>query len=457
MYDVIIIGSGPAGTAAAEKARAEGAEKVAVVEAAERLGGECPNWGCVPTKSLLRSAEVLALARRAGEFGVQAEGVSFDFAAVMRRKQATIDALTGGGRMENIFKSLGVDVIRGRAKFVSRNAIEVDGRKIEAQMFIVATGAAGFVPGVAGLKETGFLTSDDILKLERPPESLIVLGGGAIGCEVASFLADFGTKLTMVEYSDHVLPREDADIAAAVTEEFGRRGIQIRTRMKAESVRRDGQEVVLGATGADGLKEEFRATAVLVAVGKRPALEGLDLAAAGVTLNERGLPTLDGFLRSSNEAIYFAGDAAGQMMLTNVAHEMGTIAAENAVSGVGRVWDAGRVIPRGTFCRPEVGSVGLTEKEARDKGYEVAVGMTPYGFCGKTLVMGDEGGVIKLVADRKTGLLLGAHLTGPAAAELVHMTALAMHAKVPVKEMGEMLYAYPTYAECLRVAAREIG
>jgi len=463
MYDLIIIGSGPAGLAAAQSAREAGAKSVALIESAKRLGGECPNWGCVPSKAFLRSTDVLGLARRAKEFGLKIPKADFDFSAVMRRKDKIVDSLTGNGRIESVLASLDVELIRGQASFVGKDEIEVrtapkaTPRRLLAKSFIVAVGTEAFIPPIEGLADVGYWTSDDIMKLKRAPKSLLIIGGGPIACEVSEFLSAFGTKITIVEFSSHILPREDEEIAATVTESFLYRGIKVLTSSNVASIARRGERLTASVVSAAGGETKFvQMDAVLVAAGKRPSLRNLGLEKAGVEINKRGGPVLDEYLRSTNLNVYFAGDAAGLMMLTNVAHEMGEVAASNALKGAS-LRPALSVIPRGTFCVPEVGSVGLTEKEARDAGYEVAVGRAPYAVCGKSLTAGEPDGLVKIVIDKKTGLILGGHVCGQTAAEIVHELALAIYAKIPYSSLAEMVHAYPTYAECIRVAAGAIG
>ena len=456
MYDLIIIGAGPAGSAAAEAARAAGAEKVAVVEAAKRLGGECPNWGCIPTKSLLRSAEILRLARRAKEFGLRVPEADIDFDAAMRRKRLAVDRLTGRQRIENIFKQLDVDILRGAARFVGPDEIEIGRERHRAKSFIVASGSEQFVPPIAGLSAVGYLTSSDIMRMVRPPESVLIMGGGPIGCELADILDAMGTRVTIVEAAPHLLSREEPEMSLFVEAAFRREGIMVLTGTKVESVAQSGKSVIAETSvSGSGAIKKLKAATILVAVGKRPALAKLNLAAAGVELDERGRPKLNAFLGSTNEKIYFAGDAVGQLMYTNVAHEMGLIAAQNVIAGTGLKWDPERVVTRGTYCTPEVGSVGLTEREARERGYEVAVGTAPYGACGKSIATG-ESGLIKVIVDRKTGLILGGHIVGPAAAESVHELALAIHAKITAATAASMIYAFPTYTECVRAALMSI-
>ncbi len=471
MYDLVIIGSGPAGLSAAQAAHDAGAKSVALLEAAKRLGGECPNWGCVPSKSFLRSSGVLGLARRAKEFGLNIPRVGFDFTAVMRRKNKIVDRLTGAGRIETVLKSLEVELIRGRATFVNKDEVEVvptvaargakspvvPARRLQAKAFVVAVGTEPFIPPVDGLTETGYLTSDDVMTLKRPPKSLVVVGGGPIACEVAEFLFAFGTKITIVEFAPHILPREDEETAATVAESFRYRGIKLLTASRvAAVVKRGGQVAATVVPAIGGEPKVVKADAVLVASGKRPALRQLALEKAGVELDKRGAPVLDEYLRSTNPNVYFAGDAAGQMMFTNVAHEMGEVAAENAVGGEPRRPNLS-VVPRGTFCVPEVGSVGLTEKEAREAGFEVGIGRAPYAVCGKSLTAGEPDGVVKIVVDKKTGLVLGGHVCGQEAAEIVHELALAIYAKAPYQSLAEMVHAYPTYAECIRAAAGAVN
>lgn len=457
-FDMIIIGSGPAGSAAAEAAREAGAAKVAVIESAERLGGECPNWGCVPTKALLRSAEVYALMTRAEEFGLDPVEPTFDFAKVAKRRQDIVDSLTTGGRLETYFENLGVTVIRGRATFVAEDAVEVEGERYEADRFIVCAGATAVNPPIEGLADVGALTSDDLIGATTVPDSLAIIGGGPIGVEFAQIFSTFGSEVTIIEYAPHVLSREDEEIAAVVAEAFTKRGVTIHASSKAAAARKDGDDVVIDVVPASGEGEatEVRATTLLVATGKRPALAGLGLDAAGVELDARGAPKLDGTLKSTNPRIRFAGDCAGQMLFTHVAHEMGTIAAKNAMKDGEEEIDL-RVVPRGTFCVPEVGSVGITEKAARDAGHDVAVGSYPYRGVGKARVTGEDEGLVKIVVDRKTGMLLGGHVVGHAAAELVHELALAMFAEVHYRKIADMIHAYPTFAEAVGVAAYAVG
>jgi len=452
-FDIIIIGSGSAGVSAAEAARDSGAYSIALVDAAERLGGECPNRGCVPTKSLLRSVEVLSLARRAGEFGLKIPEAGFDLDAMMARKRGIIDRLTGDGRVERVLSDLGVTLIRGRARFTGPDEIDVDGKPYRAGKFIVATGSEVFVPPIEGLDGSGYLTSDRLVDLGKIPESIVIIGGGPIGVEWAQVLAPLGTKVTVIDAASQLLPREDVDIAAVVLESFRRQGIDVRTGSRTVAVAKDNGRFVVKTSPVDGKGETaVESAALMIATGKRPAIGGLDLANARIEIDGRGIPVLNEYLQSSNNAVYFAGDAAGQLMFTHVAHAQGVIAATNALEGNVRKIDLS-VTPRGTFCAPEVGSVGLTEKEARAKGFEVGVGKAAYSYFGKALVSGDSEGLVKIVADKKSGLVLGGHVVGQAAAELVHEIALAMYAKIPYAKIAEMIHVYPTYSEAIGGAA----
>lgn len=454
-FDLLIIGSGPAGTAALEEAASLGVGRVAVIEGAPRLGGECPNWGCAPTKSLLRSVEVLRLSRRAGDFGLQGS-LTPDFSAITARRQGIVDALTGGDRLEVAIKSLGAEIIRGYARFVAADAVEVAGRRLTFGKAVVAVGSTPVIPPLPGLTEAGYLTSDDLLAMTTRPKSLAVIGGGPIGVEFAQVLAPLSTAVTIVEFMPRVLAREDEETAALVQDSLVRQGVTVQAATKVVGVRREGDETVLETQPASGGSSSFvRAEKVLVATGKRPAVARLDVAAAGIALDKRGAPVVNEWLQTSNPNVFVAGDAAGQMLFTHVAHEQGTVCAKNALRGC-TVRNDLSVVPRATFCEPPIASVGLTEAEARALGLEVAVGRAPYQILSKALTSGETEGLVKLVADRRTGLLVGGHIVGAAAPELVHLAALAMKAKIPYRQLAEMIYASFTFAEAMGVAAYNI-
>jgi len=456
-YDLIIVGSGSAGLSAAETAREAGVKSIALIEAAKRLGGECPNWGCVPTKALLRSTEVISLAHRAGEFGLRIPRVSFRLREIMERRGRIVDALTGDGRIEGVLKKLGVDLLRGKAKFISPDTLAIGKERVSAKRFIIATGSEAVIPPIPGLKESGFLTSNDIVTLKKLPKSIIIIGGGPIGVESAQILSELGVNVTIVEFAPHILPREDDEIASIVTAAFTKRGVKIFTTAQAIDVGsdEDGRHITI-EVGSEKKRETLVADAVLVAVGKRPVIADLQLEKVGIELDERGRPKLNEFLQStSNASVYFAGDAAGQMLFTHVAHEQGTIAATNIGKGNGIQSDL-RVVPRGTFCTPEVGSVGITEVEARKSGAKIGIGTAPYAMLGKALVTGESDGLVKIIVDMESGHVLGGHVVGQAAAEIIHEIALAMFANIPYTTIAKMIHAYPTFAEGVGAAAYSV-
>jgi len=454
-FDLLIIGTGPAGLAALETAAEIGGARVAIIEAAPRIGGECPNWGCAPTKTLLRSAEVLGLARRAEEFGLHGT-ITPDFAAVMARKQGVVDALTGGTRLEDAIRLMGAELIRGEAKFVAPDAVEVAGRRLTFAKALIATGSKAVIPPIPGLTEAGYLTSDDLVAIKQQPTSLVIIGGGPIGVEFAQVFAALGTQVTVVEYALHLLSREDAEVAAIAQASLVRQGIKVRVGVKVVSVKTGGTQRQLEIQSVvGGASELLVADQILVATGKSSTIAGLDMATAGVTLDQRGNPTLDEFLRSSNPSIYVACDAAGQMLFTHVAHEQGVTVAKNALRG-DTVRNDLSVIPRATYCEPPVASVGLTEAEARAKDLDVLVGRGPFAILGKALTSGEMEGLAKLVVDRKSGLILGAHIVGPTAPELIHLPALCMKTGITAAKMAELTYCSFTYAEAVGVAASSL-
>lgn len=455
-FDVIIIGSGSSGISAAESALEAGAKKVAIIEKAARLGGECPNRGCVPTKALLRSVEVLSLAQRGKSFGLRIPKTGFSFPNVMARMNTVIDRSTGGKRIEKILTGLGVTLIKGRAKFTGPNGVIVGKVRHTAKKIIIATGSVTFVPPIEGLKKVGFLTSDDVVKLKKLPKSVIMIGGGPIGVEWAQIFHGLGSKVTIVEFMPHLLPREDEEIAEIVRSSFVARKIGVMTSTKVVRVEKKGRKYIASTESAKGGGgKQISAEAVMIATGKRVALGGMDIEKAGVKLDEKGRPVLNAALQTSNPNIYIVGDAAGQMMFTHVAHYHGTIAGTNAVKG-NRLKSDLSVVPRGTFCTPEVGSVGMTEEQALEKGFHVGVGKAPYGYLGKASVMDEPEGLVKLVVDMKTKKILGGHICGHSAAEIIHEVALAISAGLKYTAIADMIHAYPTFAEGVGAAAYNV-
>jgi len=455
LFDVVIIGSGPAGLAAAEAARETGAQRIAMIESAKRLGGECPNWGCVPTKALLRSAEAIRNVREAKQFGIRASYPAFDFAELMKRKNAIVDSLTKAPRIENILKKMEVSFIRGSATFRDAGSIQVGKKVIRSRAFIIATGSKTFIPPIDGIHDVPFYTSDDLVTLTELPNTMCIVGGGPIGVEFADLFTTLGVKVSIVEFAQHILAREDSDVSEVVLNSFKTRGIKIFTSTKTTAVRHDGRTFSILIAPADseaGRIKKIFADAFVVATGKRPAVETLALDKAKIQVDKRGSPVLDPYLRTSNRRVYMAGDASGQMMFTHVAHMQGEVAGTNAVLHKTKRSDL-RVVPRGVFCTPEVGSVGLTEFECAQSRHPFVVGMGYYSSVGKSLVSGSKDGFVKILVEPKTRQILGGHIVGHSASEMIHEIALAMQARIPVSTLADMIHAYPTFAEAVGVAA----
>ncbi|MBN1584912.1 NAD(P)/FAD-dependent oxidoreductase [Candidatus Uhrbacteria bacterium] len=456
-YDLVIIGSGPAGLAALEAAAEAGAGRVAIVESERRLGGECPNWGCMPTKSLLQTVDILEHCGRGAEFGVPNCGGRTDFSAARKRQRQVIDYLTAGPRLSNHVRKLGADLIRGRAEFVGPQDVAVGGRRYRAGKFVVCAGSETLVPAIPGLDRVGYLTVRSALDLERAPLSVLFVGGGPVGVEFARIFSVFGTACTVVEAGPHVLPKEDRDVAAVVSESLRRLGVSLMPSARAVGFgRRDGRIVAEVEPVGGGKRREIPVDAVMVSAGKRSPWEGLGAAMAGIRLDSRGYPVLDGFLRTSNRNVYAAGDCAGRMAFTSVAHREGRAAGRNAIRGNRMKVDL-RVVPHGIYGDPEVGSVGLTEDQAKAAGYRVAVGLAPFGVLSKSIVTGEPLGLVKIVCDRKTREIIGGHVAGHSASEIVHILALAMRARLKCTDLADMTYAFPTYSEAVGLAAGNVG
>lgn len=456
-FDIVIVGSGSAGISAAEAAVEAGAKSVAIIEANKRLGGECPNLGCVPTKALLRSVEVMELARRGKEFGIRVGKVEPSFKAIMNRKTRLVNKLTGGGRLEDVLKSLGVTLIKGRATFTGKKRLSVGQSTIKAKKIILATGSRISVPPIEGLKSVKYWTYESLVNMKKLPKSVAIIGGGPIGVESAQILAPFGVGVTMIEFQSQLIPREEPDVAELVERSFKKQGIATLTASKVTRIKKEKGGVTLSIEPAEGGKlRQLKTEQVMIATGKKPNLEKMNIEKAGIKLDEKGRPKINNYLQTTNPSVFIVGDAAGQMLFTHVAHYQGEVAAINAVKGKRKTSDLS-VVPRGTFCQPEVGSVGMTEKEAVQKGYEVGVGKALYAHVGKALVSGEMDGFVKIIADKKTKRILGGHVVGAAAAELVHEIALAMQAEIPYTTLANMIHAYPTFAEVVGAAAYDIS
>ena len=447
-YDCAIVGGGPGGYPAAIRAAQLGL-RTALVER-EHLGGICANWGCIPTKALLRASELRHWAERAEEFGIELGPIRIDLEKVVERSRRVADRMAGGVR--HLLKKNGVDLFEGRARLLGPQRLEIQGdaaaAEISARHVVLATGArARSLPGVEPDGQA-IWTYREAMVPESLPSSLLVVGSGAIGIEFASFYRDLGCEVTVLELLPRVLPAEDEEISAFVRKSLERQGIAIRTEAALASVERAGDRLVARGTLAGGAALELEAGRVLLAVGITGNVEdlGLDTTAVGV---ERGHIQTDAWCQTAEPGIYAIGDVAGPPYLAHKASHEGILCVER-IAGQPDLHplDPARV-PGCTYSRPQVASVGLSEQAAREAGHSLRVGRFPLRGNGKAVAIGDTEGLVKTVFDADSGELLGAHLVGPEVTEMIQGFVVAMGLETTEAELMQAIFPHPTLSEAL--------
>ncbi len=450
-YDLLIIGAGPGGYVAAIRAAQNGL-KVGCVER-EALGGVCLNWGCIPSKALLKNAELVSLiTRRAKEFGFSFERFEADYAVAVERSRRVVRRLVGG--IGYLFKKYGVEHIRGTARLTGPQSVEVDGRAYRANAIVVATGARPrTLPGIEVDGER-VMTYREAIVADSVPGSVVIVGAGAIGMEFAYVYRAYGADVTLVEFLPRLLPMEDGEISAEIEKAYKKLGIRFHTNSRVTAVERAGQglRVRVEPAQGNGPAQTIEADRVLVAVGIRPNVENVGLEEVGVALDERGFIRVDDHLRTTVPTIYAIGDVTGKLPLAHVASHQGIFVADLVAGKSVHLLDYD-MMPRATYCTPQVASVGLTEEQARERGYQVVVGKFPFSANGKALGIGEGEGFVKIVADAKYGEILGAHMIGPEVTELIAEFTLARTLESTPAELADAVHPHPTLSEVIAEAA----
>jgi pyruvate/2-oxoglutarate dehydrogenase complex dihydrolipoamide dehydrogenase (E3) component len=443
-FDVFVIGGGGTGSEVAFRL-AEHGMRVAVAER-DKLGGECNHYGCIPTKVMLRSAKVAALARDAGRFGVRIPSVDVDLAAVQRRAHDIIDAQSGEGAAP--FERAGIRVFLQEARLTGSHRIDLaDGTPVEADRVVLTTGTEATVPPIDGLADGPYWTNKEaIWGASSAPGSFAVIGAGAIGIEFAQIYARFGSRVTILEALSHIVSNEDEESAAALVPALEEDGITVRAGVTIErAAHQDGRWRLDLAGGS-----QIHADEVLVATGRRPVFDGHDLAAAGVELEQHGRPVLTDTLRTTGPDVWAAGDATGELLFTHVGAYEADIVVDD-ILGRPRQRDY-RVVPRVTFCDPEVASVGLTEQQARDHDLPVRTSVSRVADNERADIDGRRHGLVKLVADADTRELLGGHIVGDEAGTMIHEIVAMMATRGSARVAGAAIHAYPTLSESVKAA-----
>jgi dihydrolipoamide dehydrogenase len=471
-FDLVVVGGGPGGYPAAIRAAQLGL-RTALVDK-ERPGGVCLNWGCIPTKAMLRSAEVLETVQHSADYGVLADNVRLDYPAVASRREKVVKGLTDG--VAALLKANGVTVVGGHARFVGPRSVEVvgvgdaplgpggplynappapDGRPrahLEGRNVIVATGSTPVLLPILGIDLPGVVTSDGAFLLDAVPRRIVIIGASAVGAEWATMFGAFGAEVTLVELLPTLLPAEDADIGKTLARSFARRGIKVQTGRTVSEIapagtgRRQGGPLRVTIADPDGRHaEQAEADVVLVGVGRRPNTEGLDLERTGVATDPKGWVGVDEQLRTSVPGVYAIGDVTGKVLLAHVASHQGLVAA-GVIAGHPERMDY-KAVPAATFTHPEVASVGLTEAKATQAGYDVVAGRFPFSALGRAQTYGATEGLVKVVAERKYGEVLGVHIIGPSASDLIPEGVLAMRLEATLADIADTIHAHPTLGE----------
>ena len=440
-FDVVIVGTGPGGYVCAIRAAQLGLS-VGVVED-DRPGGVCLNWGCIPTKALLRNAEIVHLFEKAETFGIAVQGMKADYAAAVQRSRSVADRMAKG--VEFLFRKNKITLFAGTGSLKSKNNVEVRGvsgvTPLEARRAVVlATGSEPRSLSGVAIDEKTVISSNGAVRNEAKPKSIVVIGAGAVGVEFADIYRSYGVEVTLLEALPRIVPIEDEEVSAQLTRSLSRRGITIKTGVKVSSVKPLTTGVVIETDGG-----RFEAQQVLMAVGRAARTKGVGLEALGVAM-ERGFVKVSPTMETSVKGIYAVGDMAGVPLLAHKAMAEGVVAAEAIAGKNPRPVDYGNV-PSCTYCRPQVASIGLTEAKAKEGGREVAVGKFPFTANGKAVALGETEGFVKVIADKKTGEILGVHIIGPEATEIIHEFAVGRTLEATVDEIMHTIHAHPTLSE----------
>lgn len=449
-FDIVIIGGGPAGYVAAIRGAQEGA-RVAVVEK-KRLGGTCLNRGCIPTKALYASYKALAMARKSNKFGVDAKEIAFDIARAVARKDEVVNKLVSG--VSQLLKGNGVVFFDGSGSFENQNQIEIakkDGQVeiIAAKKTIIATGSEPAMIPAFNIDGKNIITSTELLNLTIVPKSLLIIGGGVMGCEFANIFSEFGSKVTIVELLPTILYMEDKQVSRIILKNFKDKGIDVITEAMVENVEDTGNDVKTRLK--DG--REFITEKVMVSIGRSFNSQGLGLEKIGVS-TEKGRIIVNEKMETNVKDVYAAGDVIGGMLLAHVASVEGMVAAKNALGkNVSMDYSC---VPAGIFTDPEIASVGLREKDAKEKGIALKIGRFPYAASGKALCMGEEEGFVQILADPATDKVLGCSIAGAHATDLIGEAAIAIKTGAKTKDIAETIHAHPTLLEIVMEAAEDV-
>ena len=456
-FDITVIGSGPGGYVAAIRGAQLGL-KVAIVEKDKRLGGTCTLRGCIPTKQLLTSAHILEQMQHAADFGVQATGISLAFADVQKRKDKVVMKNSKG--IEFLMKKNSITRFNGTGKLALPGKVDVTGddgktKTLTTKAIIIATGSV--VRPIPGFETDGVrvVNSDHILELKEVPKSLIVMGAGAVGVEFASVYSRFGAETTVVELLPRLVPLEDEEVSKQLEQSFRKRKIKAQVGTKLEKMEQTDSGVVVSGKDEKGQEVRLEAEMLLVAVGRMPYTAGLGLEGTKIKV-DRGFIQIDEYQQTGEKGVYAIGDVVPTPLLAHLASKEGIVAVEH-FAGQKDVRPINlRLVPNCTYCDPEVASVGLTEAKAREAGYDVLVGKFPFSASGKARILGEEEGFVKVVSEKKYDEILGVHIIGPHATELIAEACVAMQLESTAEELGRTMHAHPTVSEAVMEAAEGV-
>jgi len=447
-FDLIVIGSGAGGGVAAHIASRDG-KSVAIVESGA-IGGECPNYGCVPTKALLTAADTIRVAKKGPTFGVQTSGVRLSGRKLKAWKDLAVKR-TGVSVGEQVFTSEGIKVLSGHAHFINDHTISVNKQRYSARYFLVATGTHNFVPPIEGLKEAGFLTHREAINLSSFPKSIFIIGGGAIGVEFAFMLNSFGVKVTIAEFDDRLLPREDKEVGQFAAGFFEKEGITVLASAEVRKVETSrGKKVVSYRQG--GKAHKVSVDEILLAAGLHPNTD-LGLENAKVKFNAHGI-TANHSMQTNQKHIYTAGDVTGPYAYTHVASYQSRIAVHNMFKKH-KLIAKYHAIPRVTYTDPEIASVGMTEDQLKRQGIAFKTHATPIDIIGRANVADVHSGFVKVIVS-KTDVLLGASIAAPHAGEMIHELALAVNLGLTAQDVASTIHAFPTWSQAVRIACAGI-